>query len=156
LKALQDSTTNADEERGQHKLELERMQGEALKASALAKEEEEKRIKAISLLKTLRQKLVKTEKERDDALREAADLREKGMEELQKARADNARLHGEIDKVNGERESALAGMKGHFDRELSGLRDRHQRELATLKGQFELDAVTAKVYPALSRPARLS
>jgi hypothetical protein len=155
---LQASGTKADEDRAQHKAELERVQSEATRTAALAKEEEEKRVKAISLLKTLRQKLVKTEKERDDALKEVGSAREKDQEEIQKERLEKARLLADIDKVNSERESALAGMKSHFDREFVALKERHQRELAAVKGQFESEAATAKVssMPSSSACAKVS
>jgi hypothetical protein len=137
--------SKAEDETSKHKKEAERLHAELQKSTTLAKEEEEKRTKAISLLKTVRQKLVKTEKERDDAVKDADVGRQKVLEELEKERAEKAKIQADVDKVNAERDSALAGMKAHFDREIAGLKERQQRDIAAIKGQFELEAVTAKV-----------
>lgn len=145
MKASQDSTAKVEEEFAKRKAEVERAQTDAEKARTAAKEEEEKRTKAISLLKTVRQKLVKTEKERDDALKDAGAGRDKEREEREKEKAERARLQAEIDKVNSERDKAIMGMKAHFDREIANTKDRHEKEMAALKGQFEIEAAAAKV-----------
>jgi len=46
------------------KREIDMLRAEVKRANGIAKEEEEKRVKAISLLKTVRQKLVKAEKDK--------------------------------------------------------------------------------------------
>jgi hypothetical protein len=139
------SILKAEEEASKYKKEAERLQADLQKAATVAKEEEEKRTKAISLLKTVRQKLVKTEKERDDALRDADAGRSKVQDELEKERAEKAQVQAEVAKAVAERENALAGMKSHFDREIAGLKDRQQKEVTAIKAQLELEAVTAKV-----------
>lgn len=117
---------------------MERTQG-------LAKEEEEKRVKAISLLKTVRQKLVKAEKDRDEARGELAAVKEREKGDRDKEEAERSRLQKEIDSVNAERERAIAGLKGQFDREVAGVKERYEREISALKGQFELEAISTKV-----------
>ena len=109
------------------------------------KDEEEKRVKAVGLLKTVRQKLVKAEKERDDALKEVQSVKDKDKGELEKERAEKADLKREIERVNAERETALNGLKAHFDKEVAALKEKHEKELAAMKSQFELEAITTKV-----------
>ncbi|KAI0721269.1 hypothetical protein C8T65DRAFT_825844 [Cerioporus squamosus] len=144
LKASQGSTSQVEQESAKRKAEIERLQAELSKATNNAKEEEEKRTKAIALLKTVRQKLVKAEKERDDALKEIGTVKESQKVEREKEKAERARLQAEIDKVNSERETALQGLRAHFDKEVAVLKEKHEKELAALRGQFELEAITTK------------
>jgi hypothetical protein len=110
-----------------------------------AKDEEEKRTKAINLLKTVRQKLVKAEKERDDAVKELQAVKSREKEEREKDKMEKQKLHDEIDKVNSERETAIQGLKAQFDKEVASLKDRQEKELTALRGQYELEAITMKV-----------
>ncbi|RPD82011.1 hypothetical protein L226DRAFT_475472 [Lentinus tigrinus ALCF2SS1-7] len=144
LKASQASTSQVEQESAKRKAEIDRLQGELDKATNNAKEEEEKRTKAIALLKTVRQKLVKAEKERDDALKEVATMKETEKAEREKEKAEKAKLQAEIEKVNSERETALQGMRAHFDKEMAAMKEKHEKELAALRGQFELEAITTK------------
>ncbi len=145
LKASQSSTSQVEQESAKRKAEIDRLHGELSKATNTAKEEEEKRTKAIALLKTVRQKLVKAEKERDDALKEIGTVKEAEKAEREKERAERAKLQAEIEKVNSERETALQGMRAHFDKELTTMKEKYEKELAALRGQFELEAITTKV-----------
>ena len=86
MKATQSSTTQIEEESIKRKAEVERLHGEVEKVKGLAKEEEEKRVKAIALLKTVRQKLVKAEKDRDDVVREVQFMKEREKEEALRRR----------------------------------------------------------------------
>jgi len=144
LQATQSSTAQLQEETAKREAELKRMQEEVERANGVAKEEEEKRVKAIALLKTVRQKLVKAEKERDDVLKEIQAAKEKEKEEREKEKAEKLELRREIDRVNAERETTVNGLKTHFDKEVAGLKERYEKELLALKGQFELEAITAK------------
>ena len=145
LNASQSSTTQVEQESATRKAEIDRLQGELDKATNHAKEEEEKRTKAIALLKTVRQKLVKAEKERDDALKEVGTMKEAEKAEREKEKAERAKLQAEIEKVNAERETALQGLRAHFDKEVAALKEKHEKEFAALRGQFELEAITTKV-----------
>ncbi|EIN13811.1 hypothetical protein PUNSTDRAFT_79643 [Punctularia strigosozonata HHB-11173 SS5] len=147
LQAAESVKAKSDEEAAKHRAEIERLKNENEKASTMAKDEEEKRVKAIALLKTVRQKLVKTEKDRDDAIKDANATKGKDKEEL-------ARLHHEIEKVNAEREQAITGMRAHFDRELAGLKERQAKDIAALRGQFELEAISTKAAHAKELAAR--
>ncbi|KAI0756640.1 hypothetical protein C8Q80DRAFT_1340485 [Daedaleopsis nitida] len=144
LQAAHGSTSHVEQESAKRKAEIDRLQGELDKATSNAKEEEEKRTKAIALLKTVRQKLVKAEKERDDALKEISTLKDADKVEREKEKAERVKLHGEIDKVNSERETAMQGLRAHYDKEVISLRERHEKELAALRGQYELEAITTK------------
>ncbi|PSS37549.1 hypothetical protein PHLCEN_2v565 [Hermanssonia centrifuga] len=144
LKVAQVSASRYEEETSKTKADISRLQNELDKTKAAAKDEEEKRIKAISLLKTVRQKLVKAEKERDDSLGEVQTLTSRDKEEREKERTERLRLQGEIDKVNLERETAVQGLRALFDKEVAVLKERHEKEVLALRGQFELDVITLK------------
>ncbi|KAJ7181737.1 hypothetical protein C8R43DRAFT_1055509 [Mycena crocata] len=144
LAASQASISQKDEGAAAQKAEIDRLLGEVERSKRMAKEEEEKRVKAISLLKTVRQKLVKAEKERDDVQRDVAASKDKDKAEREKDQLEKSRLQSEIETVNTEREKAVAGLKAQFDRELATMRDRHEKETAVLRGQFELEALTTK------------
>ncbi|GJE87588.1 GRIP domain-containing protein [Phanerochaete sordida] len=144
LKANQNSTTRLEEQVSKQKAELERLHAETEKTKASVKDEEEKRVKAVSLLKTVRQKLVKAEKERDDATREVHSLKDREKEEREKDRLERQKLQDEIHKVNEEREVAVQGLRAQFDKEVAGLKDKYEKEISALRGQYELDVITLK------------
>ena len=135
LSSARTQLAQRDLEQKQHLAELEQLRSGSQKLKDVAKEEEEKRVKAISLLKTVRQKLVKAEKERDDLNKEVVAVRERGNSDLEK----------EIIGVRAEREKDLAGIKAHFDRELALMKERLDKEYLARVGQFELEAAAAKV-----------
>ena len=120
--------------------------GELDKLRAQAKEEEEKRVKAISLLKTVRQKLVKTEKERDDALQKVAASKEVDKEEVERERAERVKLQRELEVVQAEKEKTLMMQKAQYEKELALVKEKADRELSAVKGQLELDIITLKVF----------
>ncbi|KAK0208282.1 hypothetical protein DFS33DRAFT_428822 [Desarmillaria ectypa] len=144
LKASQSSLSQSDDNISKQKAELEQMQTEIAKIKEVAKDEEEKRTKAISLLKTVRQKLVKSEKEKEEALKQVSALREQEKEYKEKDAAEKARLRKDVDTAITEREKAVTGLKVQFDKEIIALKDRYEKESATQKGRFELDAITTK------------
>ncbi|KAJ7783868.1 hypothetical protein DFH07DRAFT_908919 [Mycena maculata] len=144
LAASQNSVAQGDECASAQKAEIERLLKEVEGSKRVAKEEEEKRVKAISLLKTVRQKLVKAEKERDDLQRDSAASKDKEKAERENEQLEKARLRAEIDTANSEREKAIAGLRAQFDRESTASRDRYEKEIGGLRGQFELEALTTK------------
>ncbi|TFY83598.1 hypothetical protein EWM64_g422 [Hericium alpestre] len=144
LDASRTSTTQLEAELAQQKLEMERLHAEVNKAKGAAKDEEEKRTKAISLLKTVRQKLVKAEKERDEALAEAKAIKENEKAERERERVERVRLQGEVDKMRSEKETAIANLKALHEREITAQRERDERDRSALRAQLELDAVTTK------------
>lgn len=125
--------------------EIEHLRSEVSKANTVAKEEEEKRVKAISLLKTVRQKLVKAEKERDDALRELNEMKDKNLEEKEKDRAERANLEREINTINAEREKAVTGLRVQFDKDFTAAKERAERDIQVVKKQFDAETNALKV-----------
>lgn len=127
------------------KTELEQFRADLQKARGVAKEEEEKRTKAISLLKTVRAKLVKAEKEKDDAIKEMVETKDRDKEVKEQDQIERARLELDLERARLDKEREMASLRAQFEREISGLKDRFERENATRKGQSELEAITTKV-----------
>ncbi|KZT05943.1 uncharacterized protein LAESUDRAFT_654723, partial [Laetiporus sulphureus 93-53] len=144
LKASQASNVQLEGDSAKKQAEIDRMRAEVERAKGTAKEEEEKRVKAVTLLKTVRQKLVKTEKERDDANKEIYDLKEKEKNGQEKEQAEKSQLRQEIEKLNAERETAVNGLRSQFDKEVAALKDRNEKELLAMRGQYELEAISVK------------
>ena len=126
------------------------------KQKGAVKDEEEKRTKAIALLKTVRQKLVKAEKERDDAVREVNDLKEKDKADKSRERVEKIKLQNEIEQANLEREKAVAGLRAQFDKEVALLKDKQEKDIQMLKGQFDSEAAALKVRPPLVHEFRIT
>ena len=145
LKASQASQSEVLEDAGKRKAEMNALHAEVEKAKNASKEEEEKRVKAIALLKTVRQKLVKAEKERDDAVKELQTLKDKEHVEREREKEERLKLQAEVDMANQERETAVTGLRTQFDKEIATLKDRNEKEQLALRGQYELEAVTTKV-----------
>jgi hypothetical protein len=133
-----ESTEKLRSEANNLKVELEKYKG-------AVKDEEEKRTKAIALLKTVRQKLVKAEKERDDVAREVGEFKEKDKADKVRERVEKIKLQSEIEQANLEREKAVAGLRIQFDREVALLRDKQEKDIQVLKGQFESETAGLKV-----------
>ncbi|KAL0580384.1 hypothetical protein V5O48_001629 [Marasmius crinis-equi] len=144
LKASQGSATQGEGQLASQKADMERLQKELDKAKEASKEEEEKRVKAISLLKTVRQKLVKAEKDKEDAVKELTTLREQEAAGKAREDAEKAKLRSEIETAHAEREKAVSTLKNQFEKELSLAKERHEKEMSAMKGQFELEAITMK------------
>ncbi|KAG6842595.1 hypothetical protein C0991_000121 [Blastosporella zonata] len=144
LKAAHSVDARAEEVAAGHRAETEQLQKELERAKLSAKEEEEKRVKAISLLKTVRQKLVKAEKERDETTSAAALTQERERSEREKEQVERSRLRGELDAANLDKERGIVGLKVQFDKEMASFRDRYDREIATSKAQYEDDQASIK------------
>jgi hypothetical protein len=145
LKVAQTADVRAEEIAATHGSDMDRLQAEVERAKLSAKEEEEKRVKAISLLKTVRQKLVKAEKEKDDAVKELGSLKGRERDERDKFQAEKNRLQSEVDTVNAEREKAVTGLKAQFDKEIANIKERHEKEVLTQREKYEMEAITTKV-----------
>ena len=132
--------------------EISGLKAELEKQKGAVKDEEEKRTKAIALLKTVRQKLVKAEKERDDVTKEASELREKDKADKVRERVEKIKMQSEVEQANLEREKAVAGLRAQFDKEVTLLRDKQEKEVQALKGQFESETAVLRVcdiYPSV-------
>ena len=145
LKAAEGADSIAEEAATKQKAEIDGLQQEVGNAKAVAKEEEEKRVKAISLLKTVRQKLVKAEKERDDVLKEVAALRERDRSDKDREHAEMTKLRNEIDGARAEKERALAILKTQFENNIASIKGGYEKDISVLTGQLELEGATQKV-----------
>jgi small-conductance mechanosensitive channel len=108
-------------------LAAEQLRADLTKAQTQAKEEEEKRTKAISLLKTVRMKLVKAEKDRAEE------------------RAERSRAGEETERVKAEREREVNALRKGFEREVAGAKERFEKDLGARKAAWELEMITTKV-----------
>ena len=126
--------------------EIGNLRADLEKQKGAVKDEEEKRTKAIALLKTVRQKLVKAEKERDDLVKEMSELKEKDKADKARERAEKIKLQNEIEQGNLEREKAVAGLRTQFDREVILLTDKQEKDIQALKRQFDSEMVALKVF----------
>jgi chromosome segregation ATPase len=115
-------------------LTLGQLRSDLTKAQTTAKEEEEKRTKAISLLKTVRMKLVKAEKDKEEAEKDRAE-----------ERAERSRAGEEVERVKAEREREVNALRKGFERELASARERYEKDLQTKKAAWELEMITTKV-----------
>ncbi|KAG9314425.1 hypothetical protein JVU11DRAFT_5222 [Chiua virens] len=145
IAASQYTASQTEENNAMRTSEIDNLRAEVSKVNELAKEEEEKRVKAITLLKTVRQKLVKAEKERDDASRELNEARNKNMGEKEKDRAERANLEWEIDVANAGREKAIIELRAQFDRDIALVKERAERDMQAARKQFETETNTLKV-----------
>lgn len=149
------------------KAKLKDSETEMDKLKAIAQEEEEKRTKAISLLKTVRTKLVKAEKDRDDLQAQMNEIKEaeltggkKGEEEMRTLRAElesvkseleRVRTEGvkEIDRVREEARLAVDKRRRELEAEIASARDAMERDLLARRGEWEIEGIAAKVIPHL-------
>ena len=145
LRATQSSNSQLEADITKQKTEMDQLRTEVEKLTGLAKGEEEKCNKAINHLKTVRQRLVKAEKERDDALTEVATLKEGQKAEHDKQQLEREKLQSDLNKLKVEKELSLAGLRAQLEKDLMLSKQRSEKEITALRGQFELEAATAQV-----------
>jgi hypothetical protein len=141
FEAAQRATTNVEEMADQKKEEISRLGKELEQSKNLAKEEEEKRVKAITLLKTVRQKLVKAEKDREDMIKEMTIMREREKGGKDKDQAEKLNLLRELEVSQSAHAQEIVALNAQFEKE----RDRYEQEITALKGQHESDLAGMKV-----------
>lgn len=151
LKAAQGTSLQSEEVTRKLQKDVDDARAETQRLKETVKEEEEKRTKAISLLKTVRQKLVKAEKERDDALKEVVALKEKEKAAQEREKAEKARFEKEIENLRLEKERDIIGLKNHFDREAMGAKERAEKEISARRGQLELEIASIKACFSIAR-----
>ncbi|KAF9056231.1 peroxisomal membrane anchor protein conserved region-domain-containing protein [Panaeolus papilionaceus] len=142
--ATQAASAQAEDAANAQKEDVSRLQREVGVQKALAKEEEEKRVKAISLLKTVRQKLVKAEKDREDAQKEMVAVKEREKGDRSKEEALKQSLQQEMEKLSVNHERTVATLRSQFDKDFASMRERYEQDIAALRGQSELDIATLK------------
>jgi len=141
FEAAQRGVTNAEEMADQKKEEISQLEKELDQSKTVAREEEEKRVKAITLLKTVRQKLVKAEKDREDVFKEMAAMREREKGNKDKDQAEKLHLLRDLELSAQE----IAALRAQFEKDLSATRERFEQGVSTLKGEHELDLASVKV-----------
>ncbi|OCF30429.1 hypothetical protein I316_07916 [Kwoniella heveanensis BCC8398] len=122
---------------------LTQLRADLTKAQTQAKEEEEKRTKAISLLKTVRLKLVKVEKEKEEIEKDRAE-----------ERAERSRAAEEVEKVKAEKEREVTQLRRGFERELASTKERYEKDLQSKKAAWELEMITTKAAHAKELSAK--
>ena len=145
LKATRSSNSQLEADIAKQKTEMDQLRIEAEKLTGLVKGEEEKCSKAINHLKTVRQRLVKAEKERDDTLQEVGTLKECQKAEHDKQQLEREKLQGELNKLKVEKEVSLADLRAQFEKDLMASKQRSEKEISALRGQFELEAAAVQV-----------
>lgn len=148
LKLIASQASKADEAATAAKVEVAAGVEAYEKVKIVAKEEEEKRIKALCLLRALRQKLVKSEKDKEEGEREREALKAAELAAQETLRTDRQRFDQEVVSLRAAQEQQLSKLRNSFDREAAQLRTQHEREATARKGQYELDAITAKAAQA--------
>ncbi|EGN92554.1 hypothetical protein SERLA73DRAFT_99084 [Serpula lacrymans var. lacrymans S7.3] len=98
----------------------------------------------MSLLKAVRQKLIKAEKDRDDAFKELNGAKERERKQKEQDDAERAKLQSEVNSAKAERESAVAALRAQFDKELADTKIRLERDLSNVKEQLSLDMTSMK------------
>ena len=129
LNSLSDSQSSAS-------AAFESLTGDLEKTKVKAKEEEEKCAKAIALLKTIRTKLVKAERDRDEAL---AQVKEKDAMAM-----EIARLMTEVDRVRAEGVKEVQRVQTVMSGNAAAEREQIEKEWLARKGQWEIEAITQK------------
>jgi hypothetical protein len=120
-------------------MQIGQLRSDLSKAQTVAKEEEEKRTKAVQLLKTVRMKLTKAEKDREEVERDRAE-----------ERAERSRAVEEAERVKADREREVNNLRKGFERELASARERYEKDLQAKKAAWELEMITTKVRHLIS------
>ncbi|GAA5932745.1 uncharacterized protein JCM15063_002191 [Sporobolomyces koalae] len=148
LEESNDKLAAAEKAAENTKQEISKAAVEYDKLKLVAKEEEEKRVKALSLLRALRQKLVKNEQEKATNDEELEKARKAEKDALDTLKTDRARFDKEIVSLRTAHEAQITKLRSGFEREAQGLKERYEKEAVSKRGQFELDAIHFKATQA--------
>lgn len=124
--------------------EVKEARAATTRAEAKTKEEEEKKAKSITLLKAVRQKLIKAEKDKEEAeiLREAAKVSEENLSA--ETRQLRQRFEQETMGLRTSNEQQLARLRASYEREAQSIKATFDREAAARRGQTELEIVNMR------------
>jgi hypothetical protein len=111
------------------------------KSKMTAKEEEEKRVKAVGLLKTVRQKLVKTERERDELNRDLLAART----ELDKGINERAALQNAMGAVKSDAIAQIAEAKVSWHKEMANQKTEMEKATSSALERMKLDLSATNV-----------
>ncbi|KAF8807465.1 hypothetical protein BYT27DRAFT_7165127 [Phlegmacium glaucopus] len=154
--AAQRATSNAEDMVNKHQEEISQLQKNIEVVKNLAKEEEEKRVKAISLLKTVRQKLVKAEKDREEAVKEVNSLKDREKGDKDKEQAEKLNFQYEMESLTAAHDKATATLRSQFEKDIATMRERYEQEIGALRGQSELDLASIKISSSKELSAKSS
>lgn len=154
LEEANDKLAAADKSAEATRQEIVKAADEYDKLKLVAKEEEEKRVKALSLLRALRQKLVKNEQEKGANDQELEKARKAEKDALDTLKSDRARFDKEIVALRTAHEAQITKLRTGFEREAQGLKERFEKEAVSKRGQFELDAIHVKATQAKELAAK--
>lgn len=118
------------------------------KLKLVAKEEEEKRVKALSLLRALRQKLVKSEKDREELEKEREGLRMAQGDAGEALKVERARFEQEVVSLRAAQELQLTKLRSSFERETASIRLQGEKEAGQKREKWELEVITVKAQAA--------
>ena len=145
FEAAQRATSHAEDTVSTHQEQISQLQKNIEDVKSLAKEEEEKRVKAISLLKTVRQKLVKAEKDREDAIREVNSFKDREKTDKDKEHAERLNFQYEKESLTAAHDKATTSLRSQFEKDITAMRERYEQEIGALRGQYELDLASIQV-----------
>lgn len=128
-----------------HGIEKSKLQSELTEARNLVKEEEEKRVKAVSLLKSVRQKLVKTEKEKEDAIKDAREISIKEQNAKLRGDTERAEWESKTKRMVADKEREIEETKSKLEREFMKTKSDIEKTFEEVKSRLETDLITAKV-----------
>ncbi len=144
LATLANKLEKAEAATAASKAEATKLNEEAVKLKQTAKDEEEKRTKALSLLRALRQKLVKTEKDKEEAEKARDELQARAKETGEGNKAERVRFEQEVVSLRAAQQSEIAKLRASFEKDVQAQKAALERDANAKKSQFELDAITAK------------
>ncbi|GHJ89725.1 hypothetical protein NliqN6_6127 [Naganishia liquefaciens] len=115
-------------------LQMTQLQTELKTAQNRIREEEDKRGKAVTLLKTVRTKLVKVEREKEEV--------DKRQEE---EKAERQKLFDNLERLRNEREREIQSLKQSHERDNAALKDKYEKNMLAKRREWELEMITTKV-----------
>jgi chromosome segregation ATPase len=154
LDEAQEKISSAEKAAEQTRGDIGKAAEEYDKLQRVAKEEEEKRIKALSLLRALRQKLVKNEAEKEETDKEISRLRDAEKQAQEQIKSDRGRFDSEIVALRSAQEQQISKLRQNFDREIGNVKAQFEREATAKRGQVELEAITTKAERAKELAAK--
>jgi chromosome segregation ATPase len=137
---------NANVTQEEHRLEELRLVRRDLdQQRQLVKEEEEKRSKAIGLLKSVRQKLVKTEKEKEDIVKELEIHRSREKDEESKDQSNRIQWESQMQALKDCKEKELQEATAKMEREFAAKMTVLQKEAKLDRERLEAEQARLKV-----------
>ena len=115
-------------------LQMVQLRADLSTAQSQHKEADEKLTKAVTLLKTVRGKLVNVQKDREELSRA-----------LEDEKKERSKLAEAIEKLRADKEREVQALRQAFEKESQGLKDKFARESLAEKRKWELEIITTKV-----------